>query len=414
MCLVTHDVLIAEGYNPVTIPILRSLVRKGLDVVVTTSYGVSLSRFSRYCKNQILVPSLALQNEYAKSVEKIVKRMRFNVLFPVFEWSLIPISQNRSRLTPYVKLPIASHEAIVKCFDKSLTIKLAVENDVPIPKTYFAHSSHELKRIAREITYPAVVKPRWSMVWKKDQAFHSRGRYVNSEAELILAYKSLHDYFPFPVVQEYVPGVNYSVAALYNEGKPRAFCCIKVHRAWPVSGGNSCFRESVRLDPEMKDYAERLLKPLDWHGIAEVEFRLDSRDGVPKFMEINPRFWGSLGVAIASGVDFPYLLYRIAVDGDVNGVFDYKVGVKGRYLVQDMLHLVSLFTDASINPVTQNPSRLRAVVKWLKFYEKETFFDLFYRDDPLPFFFSSALFPLGLARFLRQQRYAWSPPGTRS
>lgn len=37
----------------------------------------------------------------------------------------------------------------------------------------------------------------------------------------------------------------------------------------------------------------------------------------PKLMEIDGRFWGSLEVAIALGIDFPYLFYRLAVDGDV-------------------------------------------------------------------------------------------------
>jgi len=32
---------------------------------------------------------------------------------------------------------------------------------------------------------------------------------------------------------------------------------------------------------------------LDWHGVAMVEFWIDSRDGKPKLMEINPRFWGT-------------------------------------------------------------------------------------------------------------------------
>ena len=41
-----------------------------------------------------------------------------------------------------------------------------------------------------------------------------------------------------------------------------------------------------------------------------IEFRIDSRDGVPKIMEVNPRFWGSLQLSILSGVDFPYLLYK--------------------------------------------------------------------------------------------------------
>jgi len=409
LSLVNHDVLIAEGYNPVSVPILRSLAKRHIGTALMTNFPIYLSRFSRYCKQQILVPSTVREKEFARTVEKIVKKMKFDVFFPIFEWSLLPISKYRDRITPFVKLPIASHESIIACFDKASTMKLAIDNNIPIPKTYFVNNSAELKKIAREISYPAIVKPRWSIVWKENRAFHRRCGYVNSAEELIAAYNSMHQHFPFPLIQEYIPGTNYSVAALYNEGRPRAFCCIKVHRAWPPLGGNSCFRESTQLNPEMKEYSETLLRALHWHGIAEVEFRLDSRDNIPKLMEINPRFWGSLCVAVDAGVDFPYLLYLMAVDGDVKGMFNYKMGVKGRYFEQDLLYIVSLFKDVSTNPGTSIINRLRTIIDWLKFYEPGVFYDLFSIYDPLPFFFNSALFPFELAKFLKEKKYAWSP-----
>ena len=414
--MVCGKVLIAEGENPVAIPILKSLKKKGVNITAMTSLKRSFSRLSKYCNRLILVPSMAKEKEYVQAVEKIVTKMKFDVLFPIFEWSLIPISKNRNRIDPHVKLPIASHGSILKCYDKLSTINLAIENEVPTPRTFFVHNSLELKKVANEISYPAVVKPRWSVVWCGDRAFYRRGSFVYSAGELIATYQSIHRYFPFPLIQEFVPGVNYSVAALYNMGKPRAFCCIKVHRAWPPTGGNSCFRESVKLDFRMKQYAEKLLEALDWHGIAEVEFRMDLRDETPKLMEINPRFWGSLSVAIRAGVDFPYLLYRITMEGDVNSVFNYKVGVKGRYFEQDLLYIVSLLKDTlrNRNPSIYSDGKLRVLINWLKFYEPGVFYDLFNRDAPTPFLYSLASTPIGLIRSLRERRYAWSPPKIRS
>ncbi len=270
--------MIADGYVPTSLPIIRSMAKKGINTTVLTSSNVYVSQFSKYRQKQFLVPSTSLENEYEKAVEKIVRKVKFDMLFPLSEWSLMPISKNRGKIAPYVKLPLASHESILACFDKRSTLKLAEENDVPIPLTRQVKDSSELKLVAEEMSYPCVVKPRWSMVWKKDRAFDRRGGFVNSPSELVATYNSIHQYFPYPLIQEYVPGVNYSVAAVYNRGKPRAFCCIKVQRAWPRSGGNSCYRESAPLDPSMKKYAEKLLEALNWHGIAEVEFKLDPRD----------------------------------------------------------------------------------------------------------------------------------------
>jgi biotin carboxylase len=70
-----------------------------------------------------------------------------------------------------------------------------------------------------------------------------------------------------------------------------------------------------------------------------VEFKHDERDGGFKLMEINPRFWASLELAIASGIDFPLLAARLATGEEIEPVEDYAIGVKFRWLAQDILHL---------------------------------------------------------------------------
>ncbi len=43
-----------------------------------------------------------------------------------------------------------------------------------------------------------------------------------------------------------------------------------------------------------------------------LELKVDDADGTPRIMEMNPRFWGSLALALRAGVDFPWLLYQLA------------------------------------------------------------------------------------------------------
>jgi predicted ATP-grasp superfamily ATP-dependent carboligase len=406
--MVRPEVLIAEGEDPLALAILRSLAAKGIGTAIMSSFPRCISFSSRYCKTQILVPSMAHEEKFAKAVEKIVKKTRFNVLFPIFEWSLLPISENRDRIGRYVRLPISSHQSILTCFDKSSTLKLASNNGIPIPKTYFVQNLAELNKISEEIKYPCVVKPRFSVVWMNGRAFNRRPGYANSASDLSVIYKDIHRNFPFPLIQEYIPGTNYSVAAICKEGKLKGLCCIKVTRAWPPTGGNSCFRESVPLEPRMREYSEKLLEALNWYGIAEVEFRLDSRDNVPRLLEINPRFWGSLPVAIKSGVDFPYLLYRLAMDGDISPVFSYKVGIKGRFLEQDLLYIFSLFGQSAPNLNTHKGRRCVSLIKWLKFYEPRIFYDLFDLEDPLPFVLNSEHSVFAIINLLREKKYPGS------
>ena len=73
-----------------------------------------------------------------------------------------------------------------------------------------------------------------------------------------------------------------------------------------------------------------------------VEFKLDERTNKPVLIEVNPRFWGSINQAIASGVDFPYLLYKMTIDGDIKPVLTYELGVKTRILLGDIRALFTI------------------------------------------------------------------------
>jgi predicted ATP-grasp superfamily ATP-dependent carboligase len=81
-------------------------------------------------------------------------------------------------------------------------------------------------------------------------------------------------------------------------------------REYPPEGGASACAVS-RRDEELRRYADDLLSALDWHGVAMVEFK-DTADGVPKVVEINPKFWGSLDLAIESGLNFPRALLELS------------------------------------------------------------------------------------------------------
>ena len=379
--------LITDADNRITLSILRSLAKRNIEAAVTSESQLALSLFSRHCKRRILCPSSTKDLDgFLATIHNIVKKKKFDTIFPATDWSLITISEHRDRLSPYVKLPLPSHESVKKVFDKSLTITAATEEGIPTPKTFFVKNTAQLKDAAKKVKNPAVIKPRWSWIWNRGEAIHNRPFYVNSASELLSCYSTVHEVFPFPLIQEYVPGENVSVAVLVDHGEPKAACGIRVHRMMPVTGGNSVFRESVSLDQHLKRHALTLLRKLEWHGVAEVEFRIDSRDSTQKLMEVNGRFWASLDVAIESGVDFPYLLYRLIMEDRIDPVFSYKTGVKFRWLVGDVQHLFSVLKGEPRLISFRRPSRLRTFLNFLRFYEKDLHYDCLASDDPLPFF----------------------------
>ena len=361
-----NKVLVTDGRSRASLAIVRSLGKK--DIKVTSGEAFVCSSFySKYTDKKLVYPAPDKQPDlFLKRIIETIKNDAYDVIIPVRDDANLILSKHKKELSRFTKIPIPDYDTIVKGRDKAQTLKIAMDNDIPCPQTYFTDNDNNLRKIMNKLKFPAVIKPHRSS--------GSRGiKYVQSPEELMQAYGDVQSHYGEAMIQEFIPqGGAYGVSMLFNHGEPRAIFAHKRLREYPNSGGPSTLRESVRF-PEIEEYATTLLKALDWHGVAMVEFRVDPRDGEPKLMEINPRFWGSLQLAIYSGVDFPYLLYKMAIDGDVEPMFEYKTGVKVRWL---LLGDILWFLGAS--------NKLKALPEFLKF--RGMGYDVLSLSDPMPAF----------------------------
>lgn len=192
------------------------------------------------------------------------------------------------------------------------------------------------------------------------------------------------------LAQEYIPcqrsiGVSY----LFNQGEMRASFTHRRLMEFPETGGPSIVRESI-THPEAESAGRRILEAIGWHGVAMAEFRVDSRDGKPKLLEINPRFWGSLPLAVASGVDFPRLLLEMYEQGDVAAPASYLTGVR----------CVKLLPSGAVSVVGRGG--LKRASALAKYALRARCFDVESFEDPLP--------AIGAVLFLA--RYSLDPEKT--
>src|SRR4030066_900429 len=379
-------VFITDGYWHKTLTVVRSLGEKGIDVTVGESTRLSTALFSRYAKRRVIYPSPKRRpEEFLDFLENELKKEKYDVLITPEESTLLLIAKNINRFEGLTRFPFAGHNLIAKASDKSEVVKIAKSRGIPVPETIFIQDINELERKTASITFPAVIKPRISSgsygikyvnPVRKDGvhgAWLSNG--VNNKDELLSAYKEVHSKYPFPLIQEYIPqgGDAFGVSCLFDRGvKLKAVFVHKRLREYPITGGPSTLRESV-VNVEEKEFGVKLLSAMKWFGVAMVEFKVDPRDNKPKLMEINPRFWGSLPLAIYSGVDFPYLLYKMAMEEGFEAVTKYKTGIRSRYLLPgDIMHFIS------------NPDRFNMKPSFFKFFDKNTRDDIISLKDPLP------------------------------
>ena len=331
-------VFVTDGQWRKTLAVVRSLGKKGIEVTVGENTRFATSLFSKYATKRVIYPSSRTKPDvFVEFLINELKQDSYDILFPMEEDTLLLIAQNKDRFSRLTYLLIPDCEKIEFARNKKNIIRKAQELDIPCPKTWFIKHIDEVEKIAKKIQYPVVIKPQVS--------FGSYGiKRVRNEKELVSKYKEVHRIYPLPLIQASIPqeGEAFGVSALFNkDSELRAVFVHKRLREYPVAGGPSTLRESVK-NPKIQELGLRLLKALSWVGVAMVEFKVDPRNGEPKLMEINPRFWGSLHLAILSGVDFPYLIYRMVKEGDIEPILDYKVGVKCRWIFPgDFLHFFS-------------------------------------------------------------------------
>lgn len=259
----------------------------------------------------------ASQKDYIDSLVEICIQEKVDVLVPCYETETIVISENRKKLEDNgVKLLLADHDIIVKCIDKYETAKQAVQAGIPCPRTQLMTDIFADEN--SDIVFPAVLKP----------AIGSGARgisYPENKDEALEFYKQLNEK---AILQERIEGEAGSVhvvACLYDKSsKLKASFVSRSLKTTQKTGGPAVVGEPV-INEEIKRMGIALLESFgNFVGVAAVEFKLDSKDGVPKVLEINPRLWGYSRLAYESGINFHKMVVKLAMDEEVEEVHHYS------------------------------------------------------------------------------------------
>jgi predicted ATP-grasp superfamily ATP-dependent carboligase len=361
-----------------TITIVRSLGRNGLKVCVGNYKSFGTAFLSRYCYEKFLYPNPQKNpNGYYKSVMEKINSGRFKVIMPVNDFEIFPLLLNKDDIEKHCIFPFVNFETFLKTVNKKETIDIANKIGIRTPETIILDSKTVLNKIANDINYPSVIKPKSQTDWNLEKDIRTRyvteKNYVNNKNEFIAFFKKNKEHENY-MIQEYIRGIGAGTAFLFNKGQLRASFAYKRIREYPITGGPSTIRMSIKHD-EMTNAGRKLLEKLKWHGIAMVEFKLDKK-GMPVLMEINGRFWGSIALAYKSGVDFPYLLYKMAIDGDIVKQKNYETGVICRWLIPG--DLLNFYFKLKAN----RKDNIDIFKNFFKF--RGTHYDYIDSNDPLP------------------------------
>ena len=377
-----------DGDNRATLAVTRSLGRAGHTVVVGEKRIPSLAQTSRYCAGRWHYPDPVTQGDaFADSLAEALREHRIDVLLPVADITTFEVVRHRARFEAGCAVPIASNEALDQAADKAGLLARAERLGVPTPRSVVVDRPGPPP--AHDLGFPLVVKPHRSRV-ATDTGWKSCDVTFANDADALARELSRRGEHEFPIVlQERIVGPGLGVFAHYHRGRLVTLFSHRRIRERPPWGGLSVLSESVPLDPQARDAAVALLDDLNWHGVAMVEFKRDERDGRPRLMEINGRFWGSLQLAIDAGVDFPQLLLQGVQSGEFAPPPPYRVGVRNRWLWGDVDSLLLTLFGSRGAPRDGATHRWSAFVEFAKFWGRDLHYENPKMGDLRPFFFET-------------------------
>jgi predicted ATP-grasp superfamily ATP-dependent carboligase len=285
---------------------IRSLGRAGVRVFAVDHRPSALGFRSRYA-DPVLVPDpVADEGGFVDALGRLAERAGSPL--PVFPTHDAPLNALARNVDDAFLPPFPPWPTLAQVQSKRAQLERAVATGVAVPETRYPASAAEARAAAQELGLPVLVKPSDPVGFKR--RFRRQAFRCASVGEVEDAYARAEEFEP--MVQELVSGGDdqlYSVGSyLARDGAPLGvFCGRKLRQTPPVIG--TCRVGEAVWVADVVDAALRLLRAFEFHGLSQVEFKRDARDGTFKLMEINPRLWQWHGLAAACGVDLPRIAY---------------------------------------------------------------------------------------------------------
>jgi D-aspartate ligase len=352
---------------------VRSLQRHGVPTLLLTPRGW-INRPSRFGLT-VELPGIVDEPEVwldvlVSTAERLARRP---VLLVAFDHAVLFVGQHADelgRLYDCLIPPLSTSAAIV---DKRRQYGLAAAAGIPIPRTLFPESSDEALALAAEIGYPCLLKPHVGSAGRMQLG----GKAAAADDPFVL--RALFDRIAADgvpcMVQEIVPGGD---DALYgylgfwgSDGKELAWITKQKVRQEPTLYGDGSYQRTVDV-PRVAELSREFLRALDYRGVGSVEFKYDARDDSFRLMELNARAESGNQLAVAAGVDLPYISYAYHLDGAVPA-WEQRWDVHWMHELRD---LKTLLRESG------NPGA--AAREWIRSIRRADSFALGAWDDPVP------------------------------
>ncbi len=367
--------------------IVRSLGRLGVPVYcVDTHWEPAFS--SRYCRGRFVLNIEDAQPQSVAALLDIGRKLGGRpILIPTTDQGAMWVADHAPALEAEFRFPPQDFTLVRALCDKNTMQELARRHGVPTAQSVLPRSKEDVMRFVDTATFPVMVKA--------TDAERLRARaggtkfLIQSGRELLEFYAHAGDREePNLLIQEFIPGEDWMFDGYFDQGSRCAFGVTgKKIRRFPVNTGVTSLGVCIRNETVVSMTAD-FMKAIGYHGILDIGYRYDQRNGTYKVLDVNPRIGCTFRLFTATnGMDVARALY-LHLTGQPVGPAQ---AAEGRKWVVEDFDLVSALRSWRGGTLTFQD--------WMRSFRGVQEAACFAFDDPLPFL----LMPISNCREL----YSW-------
>jgi D-aspartate ligase len=314
------------------------------------------------------------------------------------------LSEQAEWLSQWYVVPAVDGPVLDMIADKIEFAQVCQELGIPVPRTLVQDFSTADEPgwapDTVDLTFPVVAKPAVGAAYE-GLRFEGKNKIykVDSPEELLDIFgrvrgAGFRDRF---VVQELIPGDDTAMRSITayvdqrGEVSLLATAQVLLQEHQPLAIGNPAAMVTTPY-PDLMEQAERLLKHVGYRGFANFDVKVDPRDGVAKFFEVNPRIGRNNYYVTAAGANVAEFITGDLIEGRemdqvvVRNEILYSVlpmFLLRRYLSPELKALVKRVTRKGVfHPLVTHDSLKRKayvaaakanyVKKYAKYYPRPT------------------------------------------
>jgi predicted ATP-grasp superfamily ATP-dependent carboligase len=317
-------VLVTGSEHPAGLAALRALHQAGFEAWAAVQSRASLGARSRASAGLVHVPDpRAGPDAFVGALAEAARRIGAAAVLPGTEAALLAMAGRESAFPASVALGSAPEGTLLRATGKIALALLALRAGFGVPPNRVVAAGDPVARY--ELSFPAIVKPLQSELATGGRLRRFEATRVESAAELEPALRALPE--EAGLVQPFIDGRLISVNGVAFDGLVHGINQHVVHRVWPDRCGQAVNCETIPMTPGRERRVAAFMEELGWSGIFNLQ--LIEHEGRDYVIDLNPRFYVSMTLAVAAGLNLPAIWTSLLL-GLPFEACGYRTGVRFR------------------------------------------------------------------------------------